>query len=88
MKSAHGDDDPRRGNTGVDIGKLKDIGRKITKVPDGFHVHRTIQRFLDARAKAVETGQGIDWASGEALAFCTLLQEGPPPPPPPPIRFA
>jgi 2-oxoglutarate dehydrogenase E1 component len=45
-------------------------------VPDGFRVHRTIQRFLDNRAKAIDSGLGIDWATGEALAFCTLLQEG------------
>ena len=30
------------------------------------------------RAKAIETGQGIDWATGEALAFCTLLLDGNP----------
>ncbi len=56
----------------------KDIGSKITKVPEGFHVHRTIQRFLDARQKAIETGEGIDWATAEALAFCSLLLEGHP----------
>src|SRR5436305_1232514 len=75
----NGDDpdaDPRRGVTGVDLAQLKDIGRKITKVPDGFHVHRTVQRFLENRAKAIENGAGIDWATGEALAFCTLLEEG------------
>ncbi len=71
-------DDPRRGNTGVAVETLKDIGSKITKVPEGFHVHRTIQRFLDARQKAIETGQGIDWATAEALAFCSLLLEGHP----------
>jgi 2-oxoglutarate dehydrogenase E1 component len=71
-------DDPRRGNTGVAIDELKDIGSKITKVPEGFHVHRTIQRFLDARQKAIETGEGIDWSTAEALAFCSLLLDGHP----------
>ena len=28
--------------------------------------------------KAIETGEGIDWATGEALAFCSLLLEGHP----------
>ena len=69
-------DDPRRGHTGVAIETLKDIGQKITAVPQGFHVHRTIQRFLDTRRKAIETGDGIDWSTGEALAFCTLLLDG------------
>jgi 2-oxoglutarate dehydrogenase E1 component len=76
FKSADQEEDPRRGVTGVDVAVLKDIGRKITKVPDGFRVHRTIQRFLDNRAKAIDTGAGLDWATGEALAFCTLLEEG------------
>jgi 2-oxoglutarate dehydrogenase E1 component len=69
-------DDPRRGHTGVAIATLQDIGRKITTVPQGFHVHRTIQRFLDNRRKAIETGEGIDWATGEALACCALLLDG------------
>ena len=76
FKSADQEEDPRRGITGVDVAELKDIGRKITKVPDGFRVHRTVQRFLENRAKAIENGVGIDWATGEALAFCTLLLEG------------
>ena len=76
FKSADQEEEARRGVTGVDINVLKDIGRKITKVPDGFRVHRTIQRFLENRAKAIDNGVGIDWATGEALAFCTLLQEG------------
>src|ERR1700742_555225 len=76
FKIADQEEDARRGVTGVDTAVLKDIGRKITKVPDGFRVHRTIARFLENRAKAIESGQGLDWATGEALAFCTLLEEG------------
>ena len=78
IKAAHDQDDPRRGITGIDIATLKDIGAKITTVPEGFHVHRTIQRFLDNRRKAIETGQDIDWATAEALAFCTLMLDGHP----------
>jgi 2-oxoglutarate dehydrogenase E1 component len=78
MKTGVDADDPRRGNTGVALDKLREIGSKITKVPEGFHLHRTIQRFLENRRHAIESGQGIDWATGEALAFCTLLLEGHP----------
>jgi 2-oxoglutarate dehydrogenase E1 component len=76
FKYADQEEEARRGVTGVDVAVLKDIGRKITKVPDGFRVHRTIARFLENRAKAIEGGAGVDWATGEALAFCSLLQEG------------
>jgi 2-oxoglutarate dehydrogenase E1 component len=78
MKPAGAVDDPRRGNTGVAVETLKDIGAKITKIPEGFHAHRTIQRFLEARQKAVDTGQGIDWATAESLAFASLMLEGHP----------
>jgi 2-oxoglutarate dehydrogenase E1 component len=76
FKAAGETDDPRRGNTGIAVEALKEIGNKITAVPKDFHVHRTIQRFLDNRRKAIETGEGIDWATAEALAFCSLLTEG------------
>ena len=69
-------DDARRGQTGVDAAVLKEIGTKITSVPEGFNAHRTIQRFLENRRKAIETGEGIDWATGEALAFGSLQIEG------------
>jgi 2-oxoglutarate dehydrogenase E1 component len=69
-------DDPRRGRTAIALETLKEIGTKITEVPSGFRVHRTIQRFLDNRRKAIETGQGIDWATAEALAFGSLLLDG------------
>jgi 2-oxoglutarate dehydrogenase E1 component len=82
MKSAADADDPRRGTTGVSLDELRDIGKKITSVPEGFQVHKTIQRFLDNRRQAIETGQGLDWATGEALALCTLLLEGNP------VRFS
>jgi 2-oxoglutarate dehydrogenase E1 component len=78
LKSAGEVEDPRRGNTGVEVSVLRDIGKKITAVPEGFRVHRTIQRFLDNRSKAIESGQGIDWATAEALAFGSLLKEGHP----------
>jgi 2-oxoglutarate dehydrogenase E1 component len=69
-------DDERRGKTGVAIDLLRDIGRRITEAPPDFNVHKTVQRFLDARRAAIESGAGIDWATAEALAFGSLLREG------------
>jgi 2-oxoglutarate dehydrogenase E1 component len=69
-------DDDRRGLTGVGLDKIKQIAARITAIPSGFSVHKTIQRFLDNRRQAIETGEGIDWAMGEALAFGCLLDEG------------
>ncbi|MGO9006160.1 MAG: 2-oxoglutarate dehydrogenase E1 component [Beijerinckiaceae bacterium] len=76
FRPSDGGDEARRGRTGVDLGKLKDLGRRLCTVPQGFHLHRTIQRFLDNRRTMIESGRGIDWATAEALAFATLLDEG------------
>jgi 2-oxoglutarate dehydrogenase E1 component len=69
-------DDPRRGQTGLPTETLNTIARALTSVPEGFNVHRTIQRFLDNRRRMIETGEGIDWATAEALSFGSLLLEG------------
>ena len=70
------DDDPRKGTTGVDMETLELVGRKLTEIPEDFEAHRTIQRFLANRKAMIDSGQGIDWATAEALAFGTLCVEG------------
>ena len=67
-----------RGETGVPLEMLKQVGTRLTETPQGFNLNRKIGRQLEAKRKAIETGAGIDWATGEALAFGTLLAEGTP----------
>ena len=66
----------QRGRTAVPIETLRRVGRAITEIPEGFHAHRTIKRIYEQRRQMVETGEGVDWAMAEALAFATLLDEG------------
>jgi 2-oxoglutarate dehydrogenase E1 component len=70
--------DARRGKTAVDLDTLREVGRALTTVPDGFTAHRKILKQLEAKAAALASGEGIDWATAEALAFGTLLIEGQP----------
>ncbi|MBK1624642.1 2-oxoglutarate dehydrogenase E1 component [Afifella marina] len=69
-------DERRVGRTGVELDRLNQIGMALTEAPKDFKIHKTIRRFLDNRRKMLETGEGIDWAMGEALAFGSLLSEG------------
>ncbi|MBY0562622.1 MAG: 2-oxoglutarate dehydrogenase E1 component [Hyphomonadaceae bacterium] len=69
-------DDDRRGTTDVPLDKLRDLGRRITELPRAFDMHKTVQRVVEARRKAMDEGQNIDWALAEHLAFATLLDEG------------
>ncbi|MEP3275528.1 MAG: 2-oxoglutarate dehydrogenase E1 component [Stappiaceae bacterium] len=78
LRVAESLEDARRGTTGVDDDKLKSIGEKLSTIPEGFGAHRTIARFMKNRAKMIETGENLDWAMAEALAFGSLLKEGHP----------
>ncbi|SDE33888.1 2-oxoglutarate dehydrogenase E1 component [Limimaricola pyoseonensis] len=65
-----------RGQTAIDEKTMAEIGRAITRAPDGFPLHRTVKRLLEAKSQMFESGEGFDWATAEALAFGSLLTEG------------
>ncbi len=65
--------------TGLPVDKFRFLGEKISEVPDGFHLHPTVKRFVvDKRRKATENGGPFDWAHAEHLAFASILWEGKP----------
>ena len=66
----------RRGDTGIEIEKIKNLGKKLAHIPEGFNAHKTISRIYDARSKMFETGKDFDWAMAETLAFASLVDEG------------
>lgn len=72
--SPEANDNPK--DTGVDIDVLKSVGQASARVPNGFAVHPKLQRHIKSRLTSLEKGQGLDWATAEALAFGSLLQEG------------
>src|SRR5690606_36232570 len=78
LRTADNQDEQRRGKTAVPLKTIKEIGKKLSEVPKGFEVHRTVGRFLDNRRKTIEAGEGLDWATAEALAFGSILMEGNP----------
>jgi 2-oxoglutarate dehydrogenase E1 component len=62
--------------TGVEKKLFDAIGRTLTEVPETIAIHKTLARVLDAKREMFRSGEGFDWATGEALAFGTLLAEG------------
>ncbi|MDP5308287.1 2-oxoglutarate dehydrogenase E1 component [Paracoccus spongiarum] len=64
------------GETGISPEVMTQVGRALTAVPDGFNLHKTVGRLLESKRQMFETGEGFDWATGEALAFGSLLAEG------------
>ena len=66
----------KRGITGSDLKKLKEISNKINTIPEKMNVHKTISKVIDNRKTSVLNEKKIDWSTAESLAFGTLLEEG------------
>ncbi|GGE61177.1 2-oxoglutarate dehydrogenase E1 component [Actibacterium pelagium] len=69
-------EDYQRGETAIKPETLEEIGASLCKAPEGYPLHKTVGRFLKAKQQMFDTGEGFDWATGEALAFGSLLTEG------------
>ena len=70
------DSDERRGETAVPLTQLQAYGQRLTTVPNDIDIHKTLKRVLEGRREAIETGEGLDWATAESLAFASLVDEG------------
>ncbi|KAJ7147082.1 Transketolase, pyrimidine binding domain-containing protein [Mycena crocata] len=66
----------RNPETGVKQEQLQDVGRASVKIPEGFEIHPKLQRHVKNRLASIDSGAGLDWATAEALAFGSLMQEG------------
>ena len=65
-----------RGDTALAEQKLRDLGLKITAIPEHLDAHKTLRRVIEGRREAITSGRDIDWSTAESLAFATLLDEG------------
>ncbi|GAA1070556.1 multifunctional oxoglutarate decarboxylase/oxoglutarate dehydrogenase thiamine pyrophosphate-binding subunit/dihydrolipoyllysine-residue succinyltransferase subunit [Nocardiopsis composta] len=61
-------------STAISAEQVKEIIDTQVNLPEGFTVHPRLMPQLQRRAQMVEDGT-IDWATGELLAFGSLLQE-------------
>jgi 2-oxoglutarate dehydrogenase complex dehydrogenase (E1) component-like enzyme len=59
---------------GVDREELQAVLDAVTTVPEGFHLHPKLARWLGERRGALER-DGVDWSLAETLAFGSLLKE-------------
>jgi 2-oxoglutarate dehydrogenase E1 component len=76
LKQSEQADERAEGDTAVPLELLTQVGHVLAAVPEDFNANPKIVRQLEAKRAMIDTGEGIDWATGEALAFGTLLMEG------------
>ncbi len=63
-------------DTTVDKNILLKIAPTFTKAPNDFNWHKRLFRMMRRRTTSIFEDQPLDWGSGEALAFGTILLEG------------
>jgi 2-oxoglutarate dehydrogenase E1 component len=69
-----------RVRAGVSIDRLRALNEGLLTVPDGFTVHRKLERGREKRRQMFEDldASSVDWAAGEELAFASILEDGTP----------
>ena len=65
----------RAAATGIAQDRVDALARVLTTPPADLTIHKTLARILDAKTQMFTSGEGIDWATAEALAFGSLLQD-------------
>ena len=72
-----GDDaDVEEVETGVPLVRLAELLRRASEVPEGFGLHRKLQRFFDQRRQMADGERPLDWGTAETLALSSLLVGG------------
>jgi 2-oxoglutarate dehydrogenase E1 component len=62
--------------TKVSLKKLKELGEKLTRIPEGFELQPQVKREMDFRVQMMEGKIPFHWGYGETLAYATLLDQG------------
>ncbi|MDR3521045.1 MAG: 2-oxoglutarate dehydrogenase E1 component [Acidocella sp.] len=76
LKEASEEGEHEEQATAAPLEQLKEVGAALARPPENFDLNPKILRQLEAKQAMIDTGEGIDWATGEALAFGTLLLDG------------
>ena len=63
-------------DTNVPLEELKRLADRLTAVPDGFSLHPTVGRVIEARKQMAAGKVAVDWGMAETLAYASLLSNG------------
>jgi 2-oxoglutarate dehydrogenase E1 component len=62
-------------DTGVALKQLKALGEALGSYPKALNINKKLERQMAAKVEMAKTGENLDWAMGEALAYASLLTE-------------
>jgi 2-oxoglutarate dehydrogenase E1 component len=67
-----------RAVTAVALDTLRGLNAELMRLPDGFTVHRKLERGRERRKAMLDNPaeRSVDWAAAEELAFASILADG------------
>jgi 2-oxoglutarate dehydrogenase E1 component len=63
-------------STAVSVNQFKQLFEAIMKMPEGFKPLKKIEKLLQDKISLLEKEEKVDWATGELLAYASLLADG------------
>jgi len=66
----------QRVQTGVELRRLRSLGERLTRYPQGFTLHPRVAQIINNRKKMTAGEQPLDWGCAEMLAYAGLIDEG------------
>jgi len=63
-------------DTRVPLPELQRLAERLTSVPEGFKLHPTVARVMEARKQMAAGKLPVDWGMAESLAYASLLSNG------------
>ncbi|TDR82692.1 2-oxoglutarate dehydrogenase E1 component [Paludibacterium purpuratum] len=63
-------------DTSLPLADLQRLADKVTSVPEGFKLHPTVEKVINARRAMAEGKQDVDWGMAETLAYASLVTNG------------
>jgi 2-oxoglutarate dehydrogenase E1 component len=62
--------------TGVELGRLRELGARLVQYPADFSLHPRVAKLYEERARMLSGEAPLDWGAAETLAYATLVDQG------------
>ncbi|MCB0377737.1 MAG: 2-oxoglutarate dehydrogenase E1 component [Bdellovibrionales bacterium] len=76
LRRSQPDDFLKTWDTTTKLETLQKVGQKLTTIPNGFHLHRKLEKLVEHRTAMVKGEMPVDWGMGELLSYGSLILEG------------
>jgi 2-oxoglutarate dehydrogenase E1 component len=63
-------------DTGIDKARIRELSDRLTTLPEGFSLHKQVERIVESRRKMAAGEIPMDWGFAETMAYASLVEAG------------